>query len=131
MIRSGAGRDAQVRPHLPLAPRPLRRCDHISFLSKNPLTELEDIGATYAGRLLRLASLAGDIMAAILEGRQPPELTGKALNGPSTHFKVVAAHELVDFIRTQAGDRRTGLGPSAGRVAGLGHHCSHHCSLQW
>jgi adenylate cyclase len=31
----GTGRDAQVRPHRPLAPRPLRRCDHISFLSKN------------------------------------------------------------------------------------------------
>jgi hypothetical protein len=43
----------------------------------NPAAAIEDIaaeegfGATYAGRLLRLTSLAPDIVAAILDGRQP------------------------------------------------------------
>ncbi len=51
----------------------------------NPAATIEDIaagegyGATYAGRLLRLTCLAPDIVAAILEGRQPPELTANAL----------------------------------------------------
>jgi len=31
------------------------------------------------------------------------------------HFKVVASRDLVDFIRAQAGDRRPGRGPPAGR----------------
>jgi hypothetical protein len=58
------------------------------FRARIAFTELEDIasgeafGATYAGRLLRLASLAPDIVAAIVEGRQPPELTGNALMPP-------------------------------------------------
>ena len=39
----------------------------------------EKLGATYAGRLLRLTSLAPDIVTAILDGRQPPELTANAL----------------------------------------------------
>ena len=51
----------------------------------NPAATIEDIaagegyGATYAGRLLRLTCLAPDIVVAILEGRQPPELTANAL----------------------------------------------------
>jgi hypothetical protein len=51
----------------------------------DPAATLEDIaaregfGATYAGRLLRLASLAPAIVTAILEGRQPLELTANAL----------------------------------------------------
>ena len=51
----------------------------------NPAATIEDIaagegfGATYAGRLLRLTSLAPDIVTAILDGRQPPELTANVL----------------------------------------------------
>ena len=51
----------------------------------NPAATIEDIaagegyGATYAGRLLRLTSLAPDIVAAILDGRQAPELTANLL----------------------------------------------------
>ena len=56
-----------------------RRCQD------NPAATIEDIaaregyGATYAGRLLRLTCLAPDIVVAILDGRQPPELTANAL----------------------------------------------------
>jgi site-specific DNA recombinase len=39
----------------------------------------EGFGATYASRLLRLTSLAPDIVAAVLDGRQPPELTANVL----------------------------------------------------
>ena len=51
----------------------------------NPAAPIEEIaahegfGSTYAGRLLRLTSLAPDIVTAILEGRQPPELTANVL----------------------------------------------------
>jgi len=51
----------------------------------NPAATIEDIaagegfGATYAGRLLRLRSLAPDIVTAILDGRQPPALTANVL----------------------------------------------------
>ena len=51
----------------------------------NPAATIEDIaagegyGATYAGRLLRLTCLAPDIVVAILDGWQPPELTANAL----------------------------------------------------
>lgn len=51
----------------------------------NPAATIEGIaaaegfGATYAGRLLRLTSLAPDIVEAILDGRQPPELTANVL----------------------------------------------------
>jgi hypothetical protein len=51
----------------------------------NPAATIEGIaagegfGATYAGRLLRLTCLAPDIVAAILDGWQPPELTANLL----------------------------------------------------
>ena len=51
----------------------------------NPAATIEGIaaaegfGPTYAGRLLRLTSLAPDIVAAILDGGQPPELTANVL----------------------------------------------------
>ena len=51
----------------------------------NPAATIEDIaagegyGPTYAGRLLRLTSLAPDVVAAILDGRHPPELTANLL----------------------------------------------------
>jgi hypothetical protein len=51
----------------------------------NPAATMEDIaagegyGATYAGGLLRLTCLAPDFVMAVLDGRQPPELTANAL----------------------------------------------------
>ena len=39
----------------------------------------EDMGDSYVTRLLRLSWLAPDIIAAILKGRQPPELTARRL----------------------------------------------------
>jgi site-specific DNA recombinase len=54
-------------------------------IRENPAATLKDVaaqegfGSNYAGRLLRLTSLAPDIVTAILGGRQPPELTANML----------------------------------------------------
>jgi site-specific DNA recombinase len=54
-------------------------------LAENPGSTLEDIasrenmGGPYAARLLRLNHLAPDIVAAILDGKQPADLTAKKL----------------------------------------------------
>jgi site-specific DNA recombinase len=39
----------------------------------------ENIAPSYATRVVRLTFLAPDIVAAILEGKQPPELTANKL----------------------------------------------------
>ena len=43
------------------------------------LTEREGLTGSYITRVMRLSFLAPDIVAAILEGRQPPDLTAKTL----------------------------------------------------
>ena len=48
-------------------------------LSLNDMAEREGIVPSYATRLFRLAFLSPDIVAAILDGRQPPELTVRKL----------------------------------------------------
>ena len=45
------------------------------FASISELAEMEGIAFTYMARLLRLTLLAPDIVEAILDGRQRPELT--------------------------------------------------------
>ena len=55
------------------------RLDHNSDLSIQRIAEAEGVVASYATRLLRLSFLAPGIVAAILEGRQPPELTANKL----------------------------------------------------
>jgi hypothetical protein len=51
----------------------------LSHLSIGQLAEHEGLTSSYITRVLRLAFLAPDITAAILEGRQPPELTAHKL----------------------------------------------------
>ena len=51
------------------------RLDSNPDLSMQKIAEAEGIVASYATRLLRLSYLAPDIVAAILQGHQPPELT--------------------------------------------------------
>jgi hypothetical protein len=48
-------------------------------LSLNDMAEREGIVPSYATRLFRLAFLSPDIIAVILDGRQPPELTVRRL----------------------------------------------------
>jgi hypothetical protein len=90
------------------------------FRARIAFTELEDIacrkefGATYAGRLPRLASRRGH-GAGDPRGAAAARAYRQRAHALLDYFKVVASHDLVDFIRAQAGDRRTGRGPSAGR----------------
>jgi hypothetical protein len=96
------------------------------FRARIAFTELEDIasregvGATYAGRLLRLASLAPDIVTAILEGRQLPELTGNALMPSSTTSRSPprAIWSISSVPKPETAEPGEVLRP-AGRVAGL------------
>ncbi len=47
------------------------------------LAQQEGVTASYIARLLRLAWLAPDITAAIIQGRQPPALTAtRLMQGP-------------------------------------------------
>ncbi len=48
-------------------------------LSIQRIAEAEGVVPSYATRLLRLSFLAPDIVAAILDGLQPPELTANKL----------------------------------------------------
>jgi len=70
----------------------------------NPSATIEDIaagegyGATYAGRLLRLTCLAPDIVAAILDGRRPSELTANApMTGPRLPLEWSAQRAALGF----------------------------------
>jgi len=44
------------------------------------LAEHADVGASYFARVLRLVFLAPDVVTAVLQGRQPPELNPKPLS---------------------------------------------------
>ena len=55
------------------------RLDRNPDLTIQRIAEAEGVVASYATRLLRLSFLAPGIVAAILEGRQPPELTANKL----------------------------------------------------
>jgi len=50
-----------------------------THLTLKEIAAKEDMGDSYVTRLLRLSWLAPDIIAAILKGRQPPELTARRL----------------------------------------------------
>ncbi|KGJ09591.1 hypothetical protein [Paracoccus sphaerophysae] len=52
-----------------------RMLDSGEFASISELAEMEGIAFTYMARLLHLTLLAPDIVEAILDGRQRPELT--------------------------------------------------------
>ena len=79
----GAGDDARPDPSLMrLLVRAFGirdRLDRNPDLSIQRIAEAEGVVASYATRLLRLSFLAPGIVAAILEGHQPPELTANQL----------------------------------------------------
>ena len=45
-----------------------------AFATVDAIAAAEKINASYVGRVLRLTLLAPDIVEAILDGRQPPEV---------------------------------------------------------
>ena len=67
--------DSTIIKALARAFRWKRMLDSGEFASISELAEMEGIAFTYMARLLRLTLLAPDIVEAILDGRQRPELT--------------------------------------------------------
>ena len=57
------------------------KLDRNSDLTMQQVADAEGVGPSYVTRLLRLTFLAPDIVAAILDGRQPVELTANRLMG--------------------------------------------------
>ena len=55
------------------------KLDHNPNLSMHQIADAEDVVPSYVTRLLRLAFLAPDIVTALVEGRQPIELTANRL----------------------------------------------------
>ena len=55
------------------------KLDHNPNLSMHQIADAEDVVPSYVTRLLRLTYLAPDIVTALVEGRQPIELTAKRL----------------------------------------------------
>ena len=59
-----------------------RLLDEGRYASISEMAAAERIDRGYLGRVLQLTLLAPDIVAAILDGRQPPELGLSGLAGP-------------------------------------------------
>ena len=59
-----------------------------AHLTLREIAAEEDVSDSYITRLLRLSWLAPDIIAAILAGRQPPDLTARKLLGMYQHLPV-------------------------------------------
>jgi hypothetical protein len=121
MIRSAAGREAQVRPHRPLAPRPLRRCDHISISSKNRVHGARGhrVPQRIRGHLCRPTTAPclspRTWCRRSLEGRQLPELTGNALMPSSTTSRSSPCTIWSISSAPKPETAEPGEGPSAGR----------------
>lgn len=83
LIVPGAPRDAKPDPsliRLLLRAFAIRdRLDRDPNLTLSRIAEAEDVVPSYVTRLLRLSYLAPDIVAAIVNGHQPPELTANKL----------------------------------------------------
>ncbi len=75
--------------------------EHGAFATISELAAHEGIAASYLSRTLRLAQLAPEIVEAILNGRQPADLTLEALRKPlpsewgrqGNHLAVLCGHQ--------------------------------------
>ena len=85
LVVPGARPDAKPNPSLVrLLLRAFAIQDQLKQNSQLTLTSIakaEDVSPSYVTRLLRLSYLAPDIVAAIVDGRQPLELTAHRLMG--------------------------------------------------
>ena len=74
------------------------KLDHNPNLTMHRIADAEDVVPSYAARLLRLTYLAPDIVTAIVEGRQPIELTANRLmNDTRLPLEWQAQRELLGF----------------------------------
>lgn len=85
LVPTGTETQMQTRPALPLikaVARVHRWPERImcgEFQSRHSIAQFAKVDQRYAGRILQFAFLAPDIVAAILEGRQPVDLTVQKL----------------------------------------------------
>jgi site-specific DNA recombinase len=81
VVPGGTGTQIPARPSLPLVKAVARvhrwpeRIMNGEFQSRQSIAEFTKVDPRYAGRILQFAFLAPDIIEAILEGSQPPDLT--------------------------------------------------------
>ena len=75
MYRGNSGADSTLVKALARAFRWRRMMETGRFATLNELAAAEKINSSYVSRLLRLTLLAPDIVAAILDGRQPEGMT--------------------------------------------------------
>ncbi|MFT5067160.1 MAG: hypothetical protein ACI9TA_002787, partial [Reinekea sp.] len=71
------------------------------FTTITELAEHENLALTYMTRVLRLTLLAPDIIEAVLEGRQPPEVTLAVLLEP---FPVEWKEQVIKFLDLELPD---------------------------
>jgi hypothetical protein len=71
------------------------------FTTITELAEHENLALTYMTRVLRLTMLAPDIIEAILEGRQPPEMTLAVLLEP---FPLEWKEQVIKFLNLELPD---------------------------
>jgi DNA invertase Pin-like site-specific DNA recombinase len=85
VVPAGTGTQAPARPALPLIKAVARvhrwpeRIMRGEFQSRQSIAQFARVDQRYAGRILQFAFLAPDIVEAILEGRQPADLTVQKL----------------------------------------------------
>jgi site-specific DNA recombinase len=85
IVPTGTGAQMPARPALPLIKAVARvhrwpeRIMRGEFQSRHSIAQFAQVDQRYAGRILQFAFLAPDIVEAILEGRQPADLTVQKL----------------------------------------------------
>jgi len=85
VVSAGSGTQMRSRPALPLIKAVARvhrwpeRIMRGEFQSRHSIAQFAKVDQRYAGRILEFAFLAPDIVEAILEGRQPADLTVQRL----------------------------------------------------
>ena len=80
------------------------KLDHNPNLSMHQIADAEDVVPSYVTRLLRLTYLAPDIVAAIVEGHQPIELTANRLmDDTRLPLEWQAQRELLGFAAARYG----------------------------
>jgi site-specific DNA recombinase len=85
VVPAGTGTQAPARPALPLIKAVARvhrwpeRIMRGEFQSRHSIAQFAQVDQRYVGRILQFAFLAPDIVEAILEGRQPADLTVQKL----------------------------------------------------
>jgi hypothetical protein len=87
-------------------------------LTVHAIASQERVSANYVYRLLRLPTLAPDIITAIVNGKNPPQLTAKKLMRLANAGRLVTRDSMERSSSSSAGRHRPGLTvPSGSRIS--------------